>query len=603
MQNKFAIIFGLILGIASGAVMILSNANQTAYGEINWWDEVVAFDDAFDWKEVFGPGETGQNLYALAHGKLLRYPERDAVNEVAANHGLTRDEARAVLQGSIAPLYNTDAVSSNPTQEQALAVMAGMQEQYEFLKEVFELQQELDLYVAPSEIFSNGDLTDSGFDLVHDLAVMEEILFVDVVQNSVGKLFSGQLDKPYLANDGYNTLPTFVAQQTPAAIGSLQSGLEVDGEEGEDEAEGLVVDDGQIVAGEGAIVIGDEVVDVEVLDKDICPVPADELVAALEKYKSDLENGNGVVGVGSGAGGGVSGVDFVNVAGAPLGADGLPIVEDDSGLPDEDLIPAPSDKWRSEWCPGLGIGDGSAVTGSSFGRTGFSSLGGVVNSLVEQSAGALAFAGNEDIALHVAVCLELETIQRTVSSYDPGQGCVLCEIEKINEKMSEALSHSLVPNKATGNLLESAKCKDAYEPFLDMQFIAIASPIPTPSNDDAIYGKNIFEEWNEFVQTFDPLLAPEIDLNYSKKIQSAPAGTTQSELLSSLTNELNRAEAAALQEIENIERSNEATDVTNYLQIVGGEMEAMAEYFNNYNKTFTRTYNICNEIGQKPNLD
>ena len=50
--------------------------------------------------------------------------------------------------------------------------------------------------MKPSEIFSNGSLEDSGFDLVRDLEMMEAILFVETQPVTVGKDYLKRVDSP-----------------------------------------------------------------------------------------------------------------------------------------------------------------------------------------------------------------------------------------------------------------------------------------------------------------------------------------------------------------------------------------------------------------------
>lgn len=85
--------------------------------------------------------------------------------------------------------------------------------------------------------------------------------------------------------------------------------------------------------------------------------------------------------------------------------------------------------------------------------------------------------------------------------------CIACHIEKINEKLKETINHSLIPSKATGNLLEPGLCKQAAaDQFGDanIHFYALAKPILTPINDDLIYGTNVTDEWDKFINTTKP---------------------------------------------------------------------------------------------------
>lgn len=604
------------------AVAMIFQGGQVAFSAINWWDEAVAYGDAFDWKNVFSPSSSGKNLYALVHAKLLRYPQNDALNEIAKNYGLSRDEARSVVNGSMTPLFNTNALKNNVTQEDAFLAMKGMQEQFELLLETYDLKQEIDIYTTPTEMFANNDLSDSGFDLIHDLAVIEEILFVDIVENTVGKPLSKQLDKPYLPTDLQKTLPPYIANKNPAAIAKFTASLTADDSAAGDNSqiknnesgEDLEVKNGEIAAQSGSLTIGEHSVPVEIKENDVCPADENSFAGALESFNQDQPAGLGISdGSAQGGGAGVGGVGAESDANGDAGGlnglgGGNSGLKDKPPIKEENGLPAPAaDKWKSEWCPGLSAGEPAGDdSGNALGKNSFKSLGGVnylVDLIAKQSVGAVKAFGNEDIAAYIAVCFDIELVTTTVSSYEPGKGCVLCEAEQINELMTKTLSASLVPNKATGNLFETAKCKDAYEPFLDMQFIAIAAPIPSPSNDEAIYGKNIFEEWNNFVQRYQPLLLPKVEGDFGFNIENLPADASQAQLLSSLTKTLNKSKADAQLAIENFERAADSTNVIGYMQAVLTELNEMRVFFEKYNDLYKKTAKVCKETGKKKSLD
>ena len=71
-------ILPIIIGIASGIIISLTGIKfyqeNIAYGELNWWNEVVAFGNFFDWKDVFGPSSNGKDLYTLIYSKHFVIP-------------------------------------------------------------------------------------------------------------------------------------------------------------------------------------------------------------------------------------------------------------------------------------------------------------------------------------------------------------------------------------------------------------------------------------------------------------------------------------------------------------------------------------------------
>lgn len=605
MRKILPIIVGLVVGIASGAMMISADRENTAYGIGDTWSTY----NFFEWNEIFTPSSQGQNLYNLVYNKRLVVPENEAIKEIAKQYGLTQEEARQAVDGSISiVLRGPGARSSSMSQEDAFNLIVEMQEDYEFLSTVFELEQEVDLSIAPSELFSNGDVFDSGFDLVHDLKIIEEILFVQTTENTVGQPFDGLPTSPYLPTGAENDIP-FIADENPAAVvafpgaqgpGSVSGGL-VSSSSSEDSGEGSSAG---VSEQEPSFVvsIGDSNVPVNILDEDICdPTHEDyaDLLATFEAEKNS-DNGAGQAGNGSGGanggnGGSNSGAGGNTDSNGFSGGDGLAFDEDG------DVLAVEPEDWTSEWCPGLSVQGGSS--GKNLAMLGFQALGSgdisAFNPGVAESFSAESFVGS----VHAAFCLETEIIMQRVSIYNPGDGCVACEVETINEYLEKTLSHSLVPNKVTGNMMETAKCKDGYDAGLDMQFITIASPVPTPPNDKIIGDPNIIEEWNRFANENAPFAAVDDPVS-NFKVTYAPDGSNQTEIVAEIAEQQAKDLAAAQSGLEKARLQSDLGNTLVYGQEVLKEMKQMNNYFRNFTKIYGDVdKNACEELKKKPNLD
>lgn len=578
--------------------MIIYEQKNVAYGELGLWDDIVASGESLNWNNIFSPSSNGQDLYVLVHEKLLVYPEENALREISKNYGLTTKETELIIGGSITPIFNNPD-KFNVSQEDALLQMEAIKDDFEVLREVFALEQEINISITPSEIFANNDLSDSGFDLVFDLSRIEEILFIEIVPNTLGFPYANQLDSPYAPSQTDVAVVDLVQPAADAAI--LE--LEFLTSNGNGNGEGTV-ELGLTDTGEAVFTIGDSEVPVEILAEDLC-VEGSVYSDALANLEEELANSEGGSGNGTnenigGSGGAdselgnlISSVDEELLAAGVLDKDG-------------DLVPAPKDDWSTDWCPSISSDGGNTASGSSFGQTGFSSLGNVTSSILNQSAGAAAAAGNKSLAAHIAVCVETSIVMETVSSYNPGDSCVACEIEKINTKLDETLSHSLVPNKGTGNQLESAKCKDSYEVSgVDMKFITIAAPVPTPSNDDVVFGKNVFEEWKKFVDRYQPLLFSQVtkDKLIERQTQNLPEGSSQLDVINSVDADIAKLEADALMEILNAEVANDGTNTVLYAQTVSGELKMMAQFFKNYKIQYDEIAATCKRISEKSNIE
>jgi len=588
MRKFLSVSLGIFIGIAISVAMIVMDVNKVAYSEegAGWWNDMVANVDTFEWEDALPDSlssESPSNFYNLVYGKLNLQAEDDALKALAGQYGLTTNEARAVADGSIAPILNNpDLKGARLTNEDAAKITEGLQADFRFLSELYQIQKEVEVAIKPSELFANDDLSDSGFDLVYDLTRIEEILFLDTTEPSVGNPFSDQADEPYDPTLLDASTDKYIVSPTPAATVSLS--LEGDGEAG-----GSAEDD------DAVLTIGDEEVDIEILHSDVCP--ADEsLLDALNNFEDEKagdeddgssEKGDGDDGEGEEGGGEDDG------SGDEDDSD-----DEEVGFEGSGIDPAPADSWVKEWCQGLSAGDGADANAEA--TIDLKSLGGVTNPLL--SAGASAGFENNAVSVQVGICLETLFIMETVSSFQPGDSCILCEVEKINEHLEETLSHSLIPGKATGNLFESAKCKETEAAGFDMQIVTIPNPIPLPPHDDLIYGKNVFEEWNKFVDRYKPIglgkfppsdieaQEPEASEDFqSKQAQKhAPSYASQSEILARIRKNKAEKVAEALREVSDYHTSQDSTNVLEYSRNVISQMKVMNEFFESFRATFQK---------------
>lgn len=563
--------------------------DKVAYSEegVNWWNNFVSTMDSasFDWNDVFdplGPSEKGKNLYNLVYKKLTRDSGKDALNQVAKNFGLTPEEARAAINGSLTTILNNkNRRSTGMSQAQAAKIVADLQSDYADLSELYQIQQEVDTLIAPSEIFSNGDLSDSGFDLVNDLAVIEEILFVEKSPVTVGGVYEEAYKSPFNPTEDLKQQENYVANEIDVAILPLVIG--------ENDAGDKV----------GVITIGDKEVEAEMLDHDDCEEDS-ALANALDDFDKNEAEG----------GGGDEGED----GGDDEGDDG----DGDEGGGDEaapayvPTAPASKGNWAKQWCAGYeepGVFAGVASK--------FNSLGGVGDNYITGGAAAANFQ-SKGFSANIGVCFDIKVIKKKIASYLPGQTCILCEVEKINLLLDKTLSHTLIPNKVTGNLMESAKCKKAARtPLINLQFILIWNPVPTPINDKLIFGRNLFESWNEFTEKYQPILLSKDKQDMQSEERPDLTDQFNLELLTQLSagkmsqsqmyNEISRIKAeAAAQAAHDVDKSDVGDDIANDMttsRILLQEIKQMNALF----KNFKDTYDLINsealqKIIAKPNV-
>lgn len=416
-----------------------------------------------DWSATFGtddPAEAGQDLYKQILGMTRVAPEQKAIKNVTGQFGTTEGNMNRLLNNDFGPILD-----KNPylTQDQAIAKMIEIQTRYQEEKELFDLKSDINAAVMPSEIFQNGDTGDSGFDLINDLNNIENILFKKMDPIDVGGAFDassagGSGTSGGAGTTGAQTGPTSPISGPPST-GTTSSALT----EGE----------GETTAGEAA---GEG--------------PGGTPKSGLGPKPSATENPN------------------ICFADAKLDQALEEFASKSQTDPNYKETPTQTKQGEGDLGDGTQPGDGEeniGQTSSALKGPGEFDYNPPVSTGPVKSAPAdnwLKAPPCEDI-----LCIQIEFVKKPASAYVDSDNCIACHVEKINEKLKETINHSLIPGKATGNLLEPGICKQATADLfrsVNIRFYAIAKPVLTPTNDDLIYGTNMVDEWEKFVNTYKP---------------------------------------------------------------------------------------------------
>ena len=219
---KIGILIGLVL---SSGILLINNIN-THFAIAGVTDKVHnATTTATDWvssglgwvggknkritfSDVFGKS-FAKNIYALVYSKALVEPEMEALKTLATSYGFTIEEAKSVYEGSIEPIVRKYG-DSLKTHQDVFNMASNFRETFVELYEMLQLEQELTLGAVASEIFSNGDVIDSGFDLVKDLDIIEEIIFGTTTKGTLG----GPIDFGRLSNKENTTDELLSSEET-----------------------------------------------------------------------------------------------------------------------------------------------------------------------------------------------------------------------------------------------------------------------------------------------------------------------------------------------------------------------------------------------------
>lgn len=445
----------------------------------------IGLDPNANWFDTFGAEDekdVGKDLYMIIYSKTQDQPQKQANKSIAGKYGMPEADLVRILQGDY-----TKLVEEKPgmTQEEAMRKISEIQQLYKEEKDLLQLKADIKAAVEPNEIFANGDINDSGFDLINDLQIIENLLFLKSDPIDVGGTFN-----PFEDGGGEGGTVSTSQPSTGGSAGTGSAGSSAGGtgttpgtggttgsaDDGSPGTGGTGTSAGSTGTTPGAIGVGGT-------DGQVNPASCfapDNLSDALRDFEEkkgtdpnfkDNSTGQtafsggapgGTAGGLSGAGSGVTGgasPGTTSGSGAATGASSAQASETDDFLaPKADTalkaVAAPPGEWLKEkLCPGV-------------------------------------------------FCLTVEIISAPVTStYQNTDNCIACHAEKINDVLKKVINHTLIPAKAPGNLGESATCKKAMGTAfgsISMNFYAVAMPVLTPVNDDLVYGPNIEDDWYNY---------------------------------------------------------------------------------------------------------
>lgn len=481
--------------------------------------ESTGLDPNADWTTTFGEDDdedVGQDLYLIVYNKTELQPQNSAAKETAGKYALNQGELNKVMSGDYSVIADR---RPGLRQEELQAKVVQIREDFTWRREMHELKAQVKAQVETNEIFANGDVSDSGFDLIHDLEIIEELLFLHTSPVDIGSSYTST-SGPGLAQVGQagGTQTTATGPDGTKGPGQVGSALTESG--GDDASE----DSGSENTAEG------QVSDASDLNPNAC-FADDSYLEALEAFEENSQNdpnykdGSAHQKESSGDSSGSGDENTGTSQQALSGDDFLP------PAPEPDLSalqPAEADDW------------------------------------------------SKDKLCNDVFCLQINYVTKpATSAYANSDNCIACHVEKINDVLKTVVTHTLAPSKAPGNLGESAQCKKAIATAfgsVSMNFYAIAMPVQTPPNDDLIFGTSIEEEWQNFCNDtgyfpFDTCKDPEevikdiekgtyepapllIDRATKEAISETPDGTSQAEVAQRIDEtiagyELQSKEAAA----------------------------------------------------------
>lgn len=557
----------------------------TAAGSFSQILSGIGVDDPhyrLNYDDVFGAA-TYKDLYLMIYQFLLVDTEDAALKDVAQKYGLTVSEAAAAKNGSLQPFLRAGRFKQTMTQDDLLKMAEKLQKDFTETYEIYSLEQDMTLSSGFSEVFANGDVMDSGFDLVNDLTVIENLLFTETTEPTVGsplKMNFGQKKKSEDTTSYY-----LEEEESYPALTEAYYALELaPAEPVETEGEGEIEVE---TTGAPEQVSFDPKSLVEVTNEDICPKEDTPLETALSDYKEKVKEQ------------------------VKKTEEEKEEIKKTEGVKEEDEQKSEAEKEAEEANKPL---DEKLKTTEPEPWYKKLNCDGKLWSALYGSKETNTESGENLASVQWYVCLENKVKWETYSSYVPADTCISCELEKILAAMQKTLSHSLTPNKVTGNFMESSKCKQSMGEVspIDIHLYLIWAPLQTPPQDDAIYGKSIIKEWNKFVQrtnpvtTGDKLKLPESLTKVAT--EQAYANTSSDQTMGELIKSIEKIEGdMARQQANSVtqyEVGASGEDTVAYTQAIMLEVGQMTNYFKNFTDMFKKiSTETCPEIFKKKDVN
>ena len=415
---------------------------------------------------------SGQNLYLMMYNEIQDKPLKDAIATISSTVSFTNAIGEEVFftENEWRDVYirGRTGVIQERLGGGSLAVNSYYQVMRSYVDKEIEHNSflaEMKQHASSTEIFVDGDLANSGFDLVADTQIIELILFGSVEESNYdeARSASGLPPIPSAANEEFTS-------ENESLKGSSESISEGESETGStitgvtfppaDQSFADDTDEFPSTSSESAAVLYNPT--------GLHPLQCDtdsNIGNAFDDYIAELPGENPFA-------------DFV-----PPSKD--EVEDDDSG----DTDGTGDDGDRDDRIDGGDDGGGSGDEDSP----------NPAEDAFDDVEPAPGHDWKQPSLCNDIICIEVEFINNEDGrgTYKANDNCVACHVDFMLANMDLLLSKTLTPSKAPGNLLESGKCKKGFLQITpSLNIYAVKKPIPTPPDDGAIFqSSNPFEDF------------------------------------------------------------------------------------------------------------
>jgi hypothetical protein len=182
-------------------------ANNTNNESIDRIVEFATAKKSLEYQDIF-KDKFGENLYLKIYQDAGKNKFDNSFKEIASAKGYTQEELSKFQNNDLSGFF-----AKNPrlSIDQAIAKIQDLQSEIAENQYLQDIKKELLSEVESSEIFSNNSVLDSGFDLITDLNLIEEILFGTVTKGQIG---GNQLMNPKPQTQNQNPSNTSASRTT-----------------------------------------------------------------------------------------------------------------------------------------------------------------------------------------------------------------------------------------------------------------------------------------------------------------------------------------------------------------------------------------------------
>lgn len=507
----------------------------------------------------------GQDMYMAVYSRVKSEASDTALRRTLAAKPLTEEEIKLIVPGSnLAPF-----LAAKPNENLTPTQIATRRDEFEdFLAEeklLADLESLTKMETEPTELFSNGDESDSGFDLIVDLAIIEAILFGDtqtILSNAGPAAPAGSNVVTTSSPRGQNSGSGASGTTPSAGSGSSSTGGSSSPTAGSGQSPGQQLG---VISTSLSALTGGAITEV-----------AGELCPANQSFHDAVEQARARERVSGG-----------QSASGLIAADAEVNGGQNSGQ----------------------SGNGSSSSG------GFQNQAGTQAAVSSPLRPASPSDWSRSLPCGERFCLKVDAVYKKASSYQTADNCIACHFEKINDSLKKTLDKNLAPSKATGNLMEASKCKRSIF-NLKFNVILMSQPILTPPNDDLVTKGDFIANFEKFAERYfgspgrchieeggvgtvcerKPPAEQEIT---ARALETLPLDATQDSLLQDIARQLADEQKRALQFTQHNRILQDAENQSTQFSVITSELETMNGYF----KGFMRIFNeltVPNAEGESP---